>query len=121
MFSPFTLGLMLGLLGILILALADIFLRRVRLNSSTLSLSRLNRIEDQDFTAPPLETQRVSLLVDNMPFGVVEWDSDFVVRRWSGQAERLFGYTEADVVGKRIDHTKLVYQEDWESVHFTMS
>ena len=112
---------MLGLLGILILALADIFLRRVRLNSSTLSLSRLNRIEDQDFTAPPLETQRVSLLVDNMPFGVVEWDSDFVVRRWSGQAERIFGYTEADVVGKRIDHTKLVYQEDWESVHLTMS
>jgi PAS domain S-box-containing protein len=47
--------------------------------------------------------------VMNTPLAVVEWDSSFRVLRWSGNAEKIFGWTEAEV--------KNMHPEDWRFVH----
>ncbi|HEX6002726.1 MAG TPA: PAS domain S-box protein, partial [Burkholderiales bacterium] len=57
-------------------------------------------------------TKRLSSLVDNTPLAVVEWGADFVIMRWSGQAENVFGWTTAEVVGKRIDSFPIIYEAD---------
>jgi PAS domain S-box-containing protein len=50
------------------------------------------------------------------PLAVVEWDGDFRVRRWAGAAERLFGYPESEVLGKRPDEIGFVHEADAEAV-----
>jgi PAS domain S-box-containing protein len=62
---------------------------------------------------------RLTTLVDNTPLGVIEWDAQFVVTRWSGQAEKLFGWTAAEVIGKRIDEFPLLF-DDGEQVEAIM-
>ncbi|OAB59544.1 hypothetical protein AY600_16430 [Phormidium willei BDU 130791] len=44
--------------------------------------------------------QKLRLLVEQSPMGVIEWDLDFCVRSWNPAAEEMFGYSEADVLGQ---------------------
>jgi PAS domain S-box-containing protein len=61
--------------------------------------------------------QRLTLHVENTPLAVIEWDKDFKVSRWSPSAERLFGWTAQEVLGKRVNDWKFVYEEDVEVVY----
>ena len=65
--------------------------------------------------------QRISSLMDNTPLAVVEWDANFVVTRWSGHAENVFGWRADEVVGKRIDAFPIVFDEDRAKVDETMT
>lgn len=49
---------------------------------------------------------------ENTPLAVIEWDAAFRVRRWSPQAERIFGWTEQEVLGKRLKDLKFVVEDD---------
>jgi PAS domain S-box-containing protein len=56
--------------------------------------------------------ERMAFHLDNLPMGVVEWDARYVVLRWSKQAERLFGYTAAETIGKPLAELALVHLDD---------
>ena len=56
--------------------------------------------------------QRLTFHVENSPLAVVEWDSDFCVSRWSESAERLFGWTAEEVLGKHVTDWKFVFADD---------
>ncbi|MET0263143.1 MAG: PAS domain-containing protein [Rariglobus sp.] len=43
---------------------------------------------------------RFALHVRQTPLAVVEWDTDFCVTAWNPAAEKIFGYTAAEVLGK---------------------
>lgn len=64
--------------------------------------------------------QRLRLHIENSPVGVIEWDSNFVVTSWSGEAERIFGWTPAETVGKPINDLKIIYEEDAPIVEHVM-
>ncbi|MDX9885756.1 PAS domain S-box protein [Thauera sp.] len=51
-------------------------------------------------------------VVDNAPCAIIEWDPALHVRRWSAGAERLFGWSAAEVVGRRIDAWTLIHADD---------
>lgn len=55
--------------------------------------------------------QMQSLYLENSPLAVVEWDEEVRVRRWSGQAERIFGWSAAEVLGERSRDIGLVHPE----------
>lgn len=40
---------------------------------------------------------------DNTPVGVVEFGPDLRIRRWSKRAEKMFGWTEAEVMGRTAE------------------
>ncbi|MBN1124817.1 MAG: response regulator [Sedimentisphaerales bacterium] len=44
--------------------------------------------------------QRLSLHFDQTPLGVVEWNMDFEVIRWNPAAERIFGYSKPEILGR---------------------
>jgi diguanylate cyclase (GGDEF)-like protein/PAS domain S-box-containing protein len=53
---------------------------------------------------------------DNTPLGVVELDTEMRVVRWSGQAEAIFGWGAAEVLGRGIGNWRFVYEEDLDEV-----
>ncbi len=47
--------------------------------------------------------QRLRMHIENTPLAVVEWDLDFQVVSWNASAEKIFGYSRDEAVGKRGD------------------
>jgi PAS domain S-box-containing protein len=45
--------------------------------------------------------QCLSCHFDNSPLVVIEWDQQLKIKRWSSQAERIFGWTSAEVLGQQ--------------------
>lgn len=66
-------------------------------------------------------TQRLKLHMENSPLAVVEWDSDYRIIRWNDKAEVVFGWSSDEVLGKRIDELRWVYEEDWDKVRQVMA
>jgi PAS domain S-box-containing protein len=56
--------------------------------------------------------QKLDFHVENTPLGVVEWDKDFCLQRWSKQAETIFGWQAQEVIGKSFLDWQFVYEED---------
>jgi PAS domain S-box-containing protein len=56
--------------------------------------------------------------VNNTPLGVIEWEQDRTtgdparVRRWSGRAQAIFGWTEAEILGRTAEEFRLYYEGD---------
>ena len=64
--------------------------------------------------------QRLKYHAQNSPLAVVEWDADYVVIQWSKEAERMFGWTGEETLGKRIDTLNMIHEEDIPIVNKTM-
>ncbi len=60
--------------------------------------------------------QRLTAHINNSPLAVVEFDPQFRVIRWSEEAERVFGWTREEIVGKSIPEMHWVYHKDEELV-----
>lgn len=56
------------------------------------------------------DKQRLMLHVTNTPLAVIEWDESLAVVSWNPAAARIFGYAEADAVGR--DLTELVFRAE---------
>jgi PAS domain S-box-containing protein len=59
---------------------------------------------------------RLNLYIDHSPLAVIEWDGDLRILRWAGEAQRVFGWTAEEVLGRRIDEFPVIYPEDKDSV-----
>ncbi|MCP5063351.1 MAG: PAS domain S-box protein [Ignavibacteriae bacterium] len=46
--------------------------------------------------------QRLNLHVEHTPLAVIEWDIDFKVSKWNKAAEKIFGYSEVEAIGKHV-------------------
>ncbi len=60
--------------------------------------------------------QRLKAHMDNSPLAVIEFDDHFRVLQWSKGAERVFGWTSEQVVGRSISEMRWVHEEDAELV-----
>ncbi len=57
--------------------------------------------------------------VENSPLAVIEWDPEFRITRWAGQAENLFGWISDEVIGKHFTDLPFVFPDDLERVKET--
>jgi two-component system sensor kinase FixL len=62
------------------------------------------------------EHQRLAFHVENSPLAAIEYDHEFRIRRWSAQAEKLFGWKSREVLGKHNFDLRLVHADDQSKV-----
>ena len=56
--------------------------------------------------------QRLLDHVENSPLAVIEWEPDFRIARWAGQAEAIFGWSAEEVKGRHFGEFSFVYSDD---------
>ena len=56
--------------------------------------------------------QRLKFHFENSPLAIIEWDTDFLVTEWSIEAERIFGWTKQETIGKGVKSLNLIPDED---------
>ncbi len=64
--------------------------------------------------------QRLRLHVEHSPMGVVEWSTEFVITRWAGEAQRIFGWNEEEALGRHIMDLRMIHEDDVPAVQRTM-
>ena len=64
--------------------------------------------------------QKLDFHFENSPIAAIEWDREFRVSRWSAAAEKIFGWSSAQVMGKRPAEWHFVGSEDAERVSQVM-
>ncbi len=85
--------------------------------ADTLALSLSQRQTEEDLK---INEDRLNFYIDNSPMAVIEWDADFVVTRWTGEAEKIFGWSQEETVGKSIINLEMIYEDDISIVQNTM-
>lgn len=53
-----------------------------------------------DIEKRKITESKLSLHVQQTPLGVIEWNTAFEVTAWNPAAEKIFGYTESEAIGK---------------------
>lgn len=75
--------------------------------ASSIEVDELRRTRD----ALDRSMQEIAIYLENSPLAVIERDRDGRIRRWAGQAERIFDWTGADVLGCSAAELGLVHPE----------
>ena len=86
--------------------------RVVGLFTSSLEVSELKRTHD----ALGRALEEIATHMENTPLAVVELTADLRVKRWSSQAEAIFGWTFAEVRGRKPVEFGLVHKDSLEMV-----
>lgn len=63
-----------------------------------------------------LAHQRLTHHLHNTPLAIIEWDKNFIIQKWSTQAENIFGWKETEVANKHFNDLSLVLEDDAEAV-----
>lgn len=56
--------------------------------------------------------QRVEFHIENSPFAVIEFNNNLQVTKWSDKAEKLFGWSSEEIIGKSLQEVRWVHEED---------
>ncbi len=80
--------------------------------SCALEVNELKRTHD----ALGRALQELATHIENTPLAMVEWSSDIHVKRWSPQAEAIFGWAVEEVLGKKPSEFSFVHPDALENV-----
>lgn len=86
----------------------------------TINKSIRNHIQADEATRKlNRSAQKLELHIKHTPLGVIEWDVDLNVTDWNDAAEKIFGYSRSEIVGKNAMQTIVQErtQEDVSTVH----
>ena len=78
--------------------------RVIGLFACSIEVDELRRTRD----ALDHSLQEIAIYLENSPLAVIEWDRDGRIRRWAGEAERVFGRRAGDVIGCTADELGLL-------------
>lgn len=56
--------------------------------------------------------QELTHHIENSPLATVRWDEHFRIQRWSRQAEKMFGWTAEEVMGKTMMEWHFIHEDD---------
>ncbi|MEO8794979.1 MAG: PAS domain S-box protein, partial [Daejeonella sp.] len=78
---------------------------------STLKRSNSFRIK-ADKHQLSLVNQKLASHLSNSPLALIEWDENFRIVIWSSKAEKIFGWSQAEMQGKHFNDFKFIFEDD---------
>jgi len=69
----------------------------LRMVGATLDITEHKNVKE----AQLLSEARLRLQIERMPIGLIVWTPDFRVTSWNPSAEAIFGYSEAEMIGRQ--------------------
>ena len=90
------------------IALVEVGGIRIGLQATLRDISREQLIEESQRAL----SQRLEFFLDAMPLGCIVWDVDFRVQEWNPSAERIFGWSQLEVLGRRYDEVLSTHESD---------
>ncbi len=81
---------------------ADVLLTRMEVEGEVFLQATVRDISERKQVDKVIQqsTQRLALHFQQTPLAVIEWDTEFRVADWNPAAEKIFGYSKADAVGR---------------------
>ncbi|MFH2130879.1 MAG: PAS domain S-box protein [bacterium] len=67
------------------------------------------------------QDKRLHFHTEISPLAVLEWDANFIISRWTGEAERIFGWRAEETIGRHMMDIKLIYEDDIPKVEETLA
>ncbi|MEP0832194.1 PAS domain S-box protein [Microcoleus sp. AS-A8] len=95
-------------------------LRTTELQQANKRLQRELLEREQMEQALLLAYQHLQFHVENTPLAVIEWDCKYRLINWSKQAEKIFGWTSEEVIGKHPQEWRFIPEQDSERVNKVM-
>ncbi len=96
-----------GLTVITIYPLITLFLGKILLNQS----------QNEELTKDLEENEdKLRYFLEYSPLAVIEWDNNGKITYWNKEAEKVFEYSEEEVIGKTEFEINLIYKDDIELV-----
>ncbi len=91
---------------------------KLELQKETILTVIINDISEEVEAENKLKTalQQLNFHVENTPLGVIEWDNELRLQRWSQQAEKIFGWQADEVIGLQVNDWEFIFPEDLEKV-----
>ena len=95
---------------------------KLELQKETILTAIISDITEEIEAENKLKTalQKLNFHVENTPLGVIEWDNEFRLQRWSQQAEKIFGWQADEVIGLKANDWEFIFPEDLEKCHAIM-
>ncbi|MDA0867484.1 MAG: PAS domain S-box protein, partial [Cyanobacteria bacterium] len=86
-------------------------------------LAIVEDIRDRKQAEASLRTalQQLTFHSENSPLATIEWDRQFRVKRWSQQAETMFGWSGSEVIGQHPSDWSFVVEADQDGVNKAMA
>ncbi len=78
---------------------------------TVIDLSQTSILENQT-RKEIIQEQRLRFHFENTPLAIIEWDTDFLITRWSKKAEELFGWNAVETIGVSLQDLNLVFPDD---------
>jgi len=60
--------------------------------------------------------KKLNFHIDNNPLAVIEFDNNMCITNWSQVAEKTFGWKKEEVLGKRYDDFRFVFDDDMKQI-----
>ena len=93
----------------------------ISLKNNNYILASINDISESKRIESALRKaeKRLGYHIANSPLAVIECDANSTITMWDGNAEKIFGWTKEETLGKAIDDLKMIYNEDISAVEIT--
>lgn len=80
------------------------------------SNEKLGSLIDQRTNELRRTYNKLSFHIDNTPLAILEWNDKMELIRWSNQAENIFGWKAADLMGKHIQDLPMIKKDHQDSI-----
>jgi len=67
------------------------------------NLEQLNKVLDAKVKELTESEKRLSIHLQNTPLGCISWDKDFHCTEWNKAAEKIFGYSASEAIGRHAE------------------
>ncbi len=82
--------------------LVDVTRRKQAEEALTVAYAQMEKSVQERTNELAASQQKLELLIQNVPLAIIEWNSNYEIQLWNPAAEKIFGYSQSEVLGQNF-------------------